>query len=70
MVNLHCPIQPHNGARPRLAVQMVKENEKPRALETELEALRDEQRIIVFANTKRQVRRRERGVALARHLHA
>lgn len=34
---------------------MVKENEKPRALEQELEQVPDEARIIVFANTKRQV---------------
>lgn len=35
--------------------QMVKENEKARALEQELEQMPDDSRIIVFANTKRQV---------------
>lgn len=35
-------------------VLMVKENEKARALEQELAAMGDDQRIIVFANTKRQ----------------
>lgn len=34
---------------------MVKENEKARALEAELAALGDDARVIVFANTKRQV---------------
>ncbi|KAL4436059.1 hypothetical protein ABPG77_005507 [Micractinium sp. CCAP 211/92] len=33
---------------------IVKENEKPRALEQELAQMGDDQRIIVFANTKRQ----------------
>ena len=37
-------------------MQMVKENEKARTLEQELAQMGDEQRIIVFANTKRQVR--------------
>ena len=35
--------------------QMVKENEKARSLQQELSALNDDQRVIVFANTKRQV---------------
>ncbi|RMZ56486.1 hypothetical protein APUTEX25_001333 [Auxenochlorella protothecoides] len=35
-------------------VVMVKENEKPHTLEQELEVLSDDQRIIVFVNTKRQ----------------
>lgn len=44
---------------------MVKDNEKPRALEQELSQMGDEQRIIVFANTKSQVRMRmEVGPAL------
>ena len=58
---------------------MVKENEKPNALQQELAQYSDDQRIIVFANTKRQVgvglscaglptsrrrRRRRRGGAL------
>ena len=33
----------------------MKENEKARTLEQELAQMGDEQRIIVFANTKRQV---------------
>jgi superfamily II DNA/RNA helicase len=41
---------------PPLYLQMVKDNEKPRALEQELAQMGDEQRIIVFANTKSQVR--------------
>jgi ATP-dependent RNA helicase DDX23/PRP28 len=35
-------------------VVMVKENEKQRALEQEMHAMGDDQRVIVFANTKRQ----------------
>lgn len=35
---------------------MVKDNEKARALEQEMAAMGDDQRIIVFANTKSQVR--------------
>lgn len=34
---------------------MVKENEKARVLEQEMHAMGDDQRVIVFANTKRQV---------------
>lgn len=40
---------------PTLIAQMVKENEKARSLEQELNAMGDDQRIIVFANTKSQV---------------
>lgn len=36
-------------------LQMVKENEKARVLEQEMHAMGDDQRVIVFANTKRQV---------------
>lgn len=42
-----CPAHP--------PMQMVKENEKQRALEQEMQAMGDDQRVIVFANTKRQV---------------
>lgn len=35
--------------------QMVKDNEKARALEQEMHAIGEDQRVIVFANTKRQV---------------
>jgi hypothetical protein len=38
-----------------LVLQMVKENEKARSLQQELAQMGDDQRIIVFANTKRQV---------------